>query len=147
MVEREQVGLEELGSVELGGLDVASCARAAPEFDLGWGGDVGQVLVDEREAPLGWDAGQQVASVAAELDRSTVGEVSEDVLARDRQALVVEVGDRERVEIEDLRGAERVETVPGSDDQDVFHRDLFREPREGPERDRKPRLRGDGSSG
>ena len=142
MVEREQVGLEELGSVELGGLEEASCARAAPEFDLGWGGDVGQVLVDEREAPLGWDAGQQVAGVEAELDLSGVIEMSEDVLARDRQALLVEVGDRERVEVEDLGGAERVETVSRSDDQHVLHRDSFRESREGPEGDREPRLLG-----
>jgi hypothetical protein len=106
------------------------------------GGDVGQVLVDEREAPLGWDAGQQVAGVEAELDLSSVIKMSEDVLARDRQALLVEVGDGERVEVEELRGAERVETVSRSDDQHVPRADSFCEPREGPEGDREPRLLG-----
>src|SRR5262249_19863829 len=141
-MEREQVGVEERWRPRLGHLEEATPDLAAPELEFRWGGDVGQVLVDEGEALLRWNARQEIAGVEAQLDLSRVLAMGEDVLPGDREALLEEIGDGEGTEVEDLRSAERVETVPRSKDQHVLDRDSAGEARERPERDREPGLLG-----
>ena len=114
--------------------------RAAPQILIGRGRDVRQVLLDERERSLSGDARQQVARVEAQLEPTGVDQMRQDVLARDGEALVMEVGDRERVGIENLDRAERVESVAGADDQNVLESTTVGKALEGPEGDRKPRL-------
>lgn len=67
--------------------------------------------------------------------------MSEHVPPRDRKALLEQVGNEERAQVEDLEGPERVEAVPGPDDQELAHLHAPGEPRERPEGEREPRFR------
>ena len=87
-------------------------------------------------------AGEQVAGVEGQPQRVRVLEVGEHVLARDGDGGLVQVGHRERPEVEDLHRAERVEAVAGPDDQQVGDVHAPPQRRERPEGDGQPRLPG-----
>ena len=80
------------GTVEPGRVEEPAADGAERDVHARGRPNVGEVLVDQAEAPPRRDARQEIAGVEAELDPGGI-EMGEHVAARHLEALLEEVGD------------------------------------------------------
>ena len=138
----EQVPTEGLRNVEVTRVEEPPRVDAAFELNLGRRRDVGKVLVDQAETPVGRNAREEITRVETQLDPVRIGEVGEDVVAGDRKTGLEEVCDGEGFQRKDLGSPEGVEPVSRAQHQGVAHEHALSETREGPEGNRQPRFLG-----